>query len=78
MLTWRERTGFFLDLETLAIKRTFEFSTTKNEGWGIFIYLSTWALILTISPEFFCALPPHTRRTICPSSCPYVPHADWC
>ena len=35
MLTWRERTGFFLDLETLAIKRTFEFSTTKNEGWGI-------------------------------------------
>jgi glutamine cyclotransferase len=35
MLTWREKTGFILDLETLAIKRTFEFSTTKNEGWGI-------------------------------------------
>lgn len=35
MLTWRERTGLVYDLDTFELQRTFTFSTTRNEGWGI-------------------------------------------
>ena len=35
MLTWRERTGLVYDLDTFELQRTFSFTTTRNEGWGI-------------------------------------------
>lgn len=35
MLTWKARTGLVLDGTTFAQKRTFKFSTTTGEGWGI-------------------------------------------
>eukprot|EP00040_Diaphanoeca_grandis_P012415 m.62952 g.62952 ORF g.62952 m.62952 type:complete len:321 (-) comp23219_c0_seq2:218-1180(-) len=35
MLTWKEKTGFIIDIESLEIERTFEFSTSRDEGWGI-------------------------------------------
>lgn len=35
VLTWRERTGFRLDLGTLKQTGKFQFSTSRGEGWGI-------------------------------------------
>lgn len=35
MLTWREQLGLVYNLDTLELERTFRFSTTRNEGWGI-------------------------------------------
>jgi glutamine cyclotransferase len=34
-LTWKERTAFIYDSETLELLSEFQFSTKKNEGWGI-------------------------------------------
>jgi len=34
-LTWKSKTGFIYDADTLDLIRTFQFKTTKNQGWGI-------------------------------------------
>lgn len=34
-LTWKSKTGFIYDASTLDLIRTFQFKTTKNQGWGI-------------------------------------------
>lgn len=34
-ITWKEQTGFIYDANTLAQLESFEFTTVKNEGWGI-------------------------------------------
>jgi glutamine cyclotransferase len=34
-LTWMDRTAFVYDAETLQVVRTFNYTTTTNEGWGI-------------------------------------------
>jgi len=34
-ITWREKTGFIYDALSLELIRKFQFTTTRNEGWGI-------------------------------------------
>ena len=34
-LTWKSRTGYVWDTETFEQLQTFQFSTIRNEGWGI-------------------------------------------
>jgi glutamine cyclotransferase len=34
-ITWKSRDGFIYDAETLKLEKTFRFSTTRNQGWGI-------------------------------------------
>mmetsp|Transcript_26818 Transcript_26818/g.39723 ORF Transcript_26818/g.39723 Transcript_26818/m.39723 type:complete len:339 (+) Transcript_26818:79-1095(+) len=34
-ITWKSQDGFIYDAESLALIKTFRFSTTRNEGWGI-------------------------------------------
>ena len=35
MLTWKSRTGYVFDADTLAPVRTFRYKTTNGEGWGM-------------------------------------------
>lgn len=34
-ITWKKRKGFIRDANTLDVLSEFDFSTTRNEGWGI-------------------------------------------
>jgi glutamine cyclotransferase len=34
-ITWTSQQGFIFDAETLEVVREFQFSTARNEGWGI-------------------------------------------
>merc|ERR1712150_57044 len=35
MGTWKESTGFIYDALSLKVLRNFQFTSTRNEGWGI-------------------------------------------
>lgn len=35
VLTWKERTGFIFNPETLEKESQFTFTSTRNEGWGL-------------------------------------------
>ena len=35
MLTWKSGSGMIFDVNTFKHKRTFQYETTRNEGWGI-------------------------------------------
>lgn len=34
-ITWKSKTGFIYDASSLDVIRSFQFTTTKNQGWGI-------------------------------------------
>lgn len=35
VVTWKERTGWIFDPESLEIIKEFNFTSTRNEGWGL-------------------------------------------
>ncbi|GAX16354.1 hypothetical protein FisN_27Lh068 [Fistulifera solaris] len=41
-LTWKEKTGFIYDRDTLTQVSTFSFSTKRNQGWGITVRKNTF------------------------------------
>jgi glutamine cyclotransferase len=41
-LTWKEKTGFIYDRDTLTQVSSFSFSTKRNQGWGITVRKNTF------------------------------------
>jgi glutaminyl-peptide cyclotransferase len=58
--TWREKTGFIMDLESLEILEQFNFTTTTTEGWGIIQDPNNLELIVSDGSTFLHFWDPHT------------------
>mmetsp|Transcript_12729 Transcript_12729/g.19198 ORF Transcript_12729/g.19198 Transcript_12729/m.19198 type:complete len:460 (-) Transcript_12729:358-1737(-) len=51
-ITWRQKTGFVYDPETLKVIKEFTYSTRKGEGWGITQDPNTKLLIVSDGSRF--------------------------
>jgi glutamine cyclotransferase len=62
-LTWKSGTGFVYDTDDLAAKpSTFQFSTTRNEGWGITYDSTNDELIVSDGSEYLHFWDPVTMQ----------------
>jgi glutamine cyclotransferase len=51
-LTWKEKTGFVYDANTLELIHTFEYQTTTGEGWGISFLEDTCEFVVSDGSHF--------------------------
>lgn len=63
-ITWKAGKGFIYDSETFEVIKEFEFTTTRNEGWGITQDTSTSELIVSDGSSFLHFWNPESLQEI--------------